>query len=249
MDYKLFSVSTFCASLVLVNISSLAADSCPRGNPRDTIYQRRDQNRCEGINPSIRVGAGLKLISLATRSISEPLDDTINIQIPRLPGLTDPEVKVKSQVRRYQLDDLVLRKDLSQFTFTWSTYVLKKEKVPVNALRALASVNQGSQLVLIPVTIGKTSGQYEFVLRSDTPAKIRTFQIRRLNGQVIYTGPSRSSQGGEIIIAWDGRKNDKSIIPKGRYKLNISVEVEQYGRPPELGDIDPQFEHDPNWLR
>lgn len=249
MDYKLFSVSTFCASLVLMNISSLAADSCPRGNPRDTIYQRRDQNRCEGINPSIRVDAGLKLISLATRSISEPLDDTMNIQIPRLPGLTNPEVKVKSQVRRYQLDDLVLRKDLSQFTFTWSTYVLKKEKVPVNALRALASVNQGSQLVLIPVTIGKTSGQYEFVLHSNTPVKIRTFQIRRLNGQVIYTGPSRSSQGGEIIIAWDGRKNDKSIVPKGRYKLNIPVEIEQYGRPPEPDNIDPHFEHDPNWLR
>lgn len=249
MDYKLFSISTLCAILVLMNISSLAADSCPRGNPRDTIYQRRDQNRCEGINPSIRTNAGINLTSLATHRISDPVGDTMNIQVPRLSGLTDPIVTVRSQIRRYELDNLVLRKEPSQFTFSWSTYVLKQAKVPVKALRALASVNQGSQLVLIPVTIGKTSGQYEFVLHSNTPVKIRTFQIRRLNGQVIYTGPSRSSQGGEIIIAWDGRKNDKSIVPKGRYKLNISVEVEKYGKPPELDNINPHFEHDPNWLR
>lgn len=249
MGYKLFSISTFCASLLLMNISSLAAYSCPSGNPRDTIYQRRDQNRCEGINPSIRVNAGVNLISLATRSIPEPLGDTMNLEVPHLPGLTNPKVSLRSQAKRYQLDNLILRKELSHFIFTWPTYVLKKEKVPVNTLRALALVNQGSQPVLIPVTIGKSSGKYEFVLRSDAPATIRTFQIRSLNGQVIYTSPSRSSQGGEIIFTWDGRKKDKSITPKGRYELKIFAEEEQYGKPPEPTNIQIQFEHDPNWLR
>jgi FlgD Ig-like domain len=249
MRYKFCSISTFCATILLINLSSLATQACPSGNPRDTIYQRRDQNRCEGVNPSIRVNTGLNLVSLVTRSISEPLGDIINLQVPRVPDISNPIVSLNSQVKRYQLDNLILRTESSRFTFAWPTYVLKQEKVPVNALRALAVSDKGSQRVLTPVTIGKSSGKYEFVLRSNAPVKIRTFQILSPNGQIIYTSPSRSSQGGEIIFTWDGRKKDKSIAPKGRYKLKIAAEEEQYDRPPEPSNIDIQFEHHPNWLR
>ncbi|MBW4570538.1 MAG: hypothetical protein KME31_21685 [Tolypothrix carrinoi HA7290-LM1] len=248
MNSRILSISTFFVSFVLTNLSSLPTQACSSGNARETTYQRRDGNRCEGIKPSIRVSGGLNLISIATRRISEPLNDTINLKVPRLRGGGNPEVSLSSVIKRYQLDNLSLKSESSGFTFGWSTYVLKKGEVPVNTLRALASFNQGSHRVYMPVTIGQSSGKYEFVIFSNGPAKVRSFQIR-LNGQDIYTSPSRSSQGGEIIFTWDGRKKDGSIAPSGQYELKVLAEQEKYDRQPEQSKIQIQFAHNPNWLK
>lgn len=248
MDYRILSVSSFFASFMIMSLSSLPTQACPSGNTREITYQRRDSNRCEGIKYSIPVGGGFNLISLVSRSITEPLGNTVNLQVPRLSGSGKPVVSLRSVVKRYQLDNFSLISESSRFTFGWSTYVIKKAQVPVNTLRALASVNQGSQPVFIPVIIGKSSGKYEFVLHSNGAAKVLSFQIR-LNGQDIYTSPSRSSQGGEISFSWNGRKKDGGIAPPDRYELKVVAQQEQYGKPPEESKIQILFAHNPNWLK
>ncbi|RCJ28577.1 hypothetical protein A6770_22790 [Nostoc minutum NIES-26] len=245
MIYRILLVSTLFSSFLLIQCSQSPApeppQACLPGNTSDTAYMWRDKNRCEGIKSGIPTSGGIRLISFASRSING-FSDRLQLQIPNI-GSGNPDVSVRSLGKQYQLDNISFKPGSSAFSFSWSTYVLQKEKIEPVSLRALASFTKGSQAVYVPVTIGKSSGEYEFVLYSNSRAQIPTFQIRR-DGKSVYTSPPKTSQGGEILFKWNAAK-----APAGRYELKYIAELEQFGRPPEKEDLQVLFEHNPDWLK
>ncbi|MEH2010910.1 hypothetical protein [Nostoc sp.] len=232
MKYKLLLTSLF-----IFSFSTLPAQACPPGNSQSTAYIRRDDNRCEGIQPK-EVAGGINLISLVTRGIST-YSNPFTLQIPRLSNDTSkPKVKVESLDKNYVLDDLSLIPSKSLFTFSLKPDILKKAAIPPNTLRALAEVNS----VYLPVTIGEPSTQYEFVFYTSSRAKFPTFEIL-LNGKVIYNSPRNNAQDGEVVFTWNARK-----APAGRYEIHYVAEQQRIGRRPEKFERRFYFEHNPNWL-
>lgn len=234
MNYKILLTC-----LLIFSFSPLTAEACPtEGNPESLAYMRRDNNRCEGIKP-VDAGGNFNLISFVTRRISS-FTDNLSLLVPRISNTT-PNISVRSLGKNYQLDNISLVSGQTNFTFNWSTRILKAANIPANSLRALASV--GSPVIYVPVILGQPSGQYEIVFYSSQTAKFTTFEITR-NSQVIYRNPRNTPQRGEVVFNWDGRN-----APAGRYQLRVVAELEQYGRPPEPVNRQITFEHNPNWLR
>jgi hypothetical protein len=229
------------ASVIALTLSQMPALACPEGNPRSTAYIRRGNNRCEGIKREPVSANSLRLISIATRNIpSYPAE--VSMKIPGINGGGKPEVKVQSLDKNYQLDNPSLTENSGFYTLLWDSYVLKQETVPSNSLRALASVNFGSQVVYAPVILGQSSGQYEFVFYSPSRVKFPVFRILR-NGKEVYSNPRKVAQTNEMIFTWDGRN-----APAGRYELQIEAEIEPRGKPTEKINRKFVFEHNPNWL-
>ncbi|MEG4217367.1 hypothetical protein QUA27_18015 [Microcoleus sp. Pol14C6] len=229
------------ASVIALTLSQIPALACPEGNLRSTDYIRRD-NRCEGIKRQPVSGNSLRLISLATRNIPS-YQAQVSMKIPGINGGGKPEVKVQSLDKNYQLDNPSLTENSGFYTLLWDSYVLKQEKVPSNSLRAVASVNFGSQVVYVPVILGQSSGQYEFVFYSPSRVKFPVFRILR-NGKEVYSNPRNLIQTNEMIFTWDSRN-----APAGRYELQIEAEIEPRGNQPEKINRKIVFEHNPNWLK
>jgi len=227
-------------TLFIFSFSTLPVQACPSGNFQSTNYMRRENNRCEGIQPR-NVGSGINLISIVTRDISS-YPSLLNLIIPRF-GNSTPEVQVQSLDKNYLLDELSLQPSKSVFTFPLKPDILNKAAVSPNSLRALAEVNLDSQTIYLPVTIGKASGKYEFVFYTARRAKFPTFEIIR-NGKVVYKNPRNNAQSGEVVFNWNGSKE-----PTGRYELHIIAEQERIGRPPEKFERNFYFEHNPKWLK
>ncbi|OUL35187.1 hypothetical protein BV372_11705 [Nostoc sp. T09] len=223
-------------SLFVFSLSTLPAQACPNGNPQTTAYIRRENNRCEGIQ-SRDVVSGINLISIVTRGITS-YPNLLTLVIPRL-GNSTPELKVQSLSKNYLLDNLSLKPSQGRFSFTLKPEVLNKAKVPPNSLRALAEVNS----VYLPVTIGKPSGQYEFVFYTSYRSKFSTFEILR-NGTVVHSSSLNNARDGEIAFTWNARK-----APSGRYEVHVIAEQERIGRPSEKFERRFNFEHNPNWLK
>ena len=228
------------ASVIALTLSQMPALACPEGNPRSTAYIRRG-NRCEGIKREPVSGNSLRLISIATRNIPS-YQAQVSMKIPGINGGGKPEVKVQSLDKNYQLDNPSLTENSGFYTLLWDSYVLKREEVPSNSLRALASVNFGSQVVYAPVILGQSSGQYEFVFYSPSRVKFPVFRILR-NGKEVYSNPRNIAQTNEMIFTWDSRN-----APAGRYELQIEADIEPRGKPPEKINRKFVFEHNPKWL-
>jgi hypothetical protein len=232
--------TAFFTSLFIVSLSTLPAQACPSGDPKSIVYIRRDDNRCEGIKPR-NSDRGLRLISFATIGINN-YPNTLTLKIPSIAN-AKPNVRVQSLGKNYILDNVSLTSNNSLFTFSWNPFVLNKEDIRPNSLRALADVNLDAEVVYVPVILQRTSGQYQFVFYTPSRAKFTTVQIRR-NGKVIHSNPRNNLQGGEVAFNWDGKKS-----LAGRYELYIIAEQEQIGRPPEKITKQIAFQHNPNWLR
>jgi len=228
------------ASVIALTLSQMPALACPEGNPRSTAYIRRG-NRCEGIKREPVSANSLRLISIATRNIPS-YQAEVSMKIPGINGGGKPEVKVQSLDKNYQLDNPLLTENSGFYTLLWDSYVLKQEQVPSNSLRALASVNFGSQVVYAPVILGQSSGQYEFVFYSPSRVKFPVFRILR-NGKEVYSNPRNIAQTNEMIFTWDSRN-----APAGRYELQIEAEIEPRGKPTEKINRKFVFEHNPKWL-
>jgi hypothetical protein len=203
----------------------------------------RDENRCEGIKNKLNASGGMQIISLTTSAITA-FDEELHLQIPKLSVVTT-DVSVRSLAKRYQLDNIKFKSQADALTFSWSTYVLKKANIDPKDLRVLAYFLEDSQAVFVPVTIGKYSGEYKFVLYSNSPAEISTFQIiRHSDGKRVYKSSKEISQGNEIIFIWK-----PGIARKGRYKLNYVAEIQQIGKSPERYEKTILFEHNPAGLK
>jgi len=229
-------------SVIALTLSQMPALACPEGNPRSTAYIRRGNNRCEGIKREPVSANSLRLISIATRNIPS-YQAEVSMKIPGINGGGKPEVKVQSLEKNYQLDNPSLTENSGFYTLLWDSYVLKRENVPSNSLRALASVTFGSQVVYVPVILGKSSGQYEFVFYSPSRVKFPVFRILQ-NGKEVYSIPRKIPQTKEMIFTWDSRN-----APAGRYELQYEAEIEARGNPPEKLNRKIVFEHNPKWLK
>ncbi|MGJ5634449.1 hypothetical protein [Nostoc sp. CALU 1950] len=232
--------TAFFASLFIFIISTLPAQACPSGDPKSTVYMRRDDNRCEGIKQR-NSDRGLRLISFATIGIKN-YSNTLSLKIPSIANAT-PNVLVQSLGKNYILDNVSLTSNKSLFTFSWNTFILNQAQILPTSLRALANVNFDSKVVYVPVILERSSGKYQFVFYTPSRAKFPTLQIRR-NGKVIHSSPRNNFQRGEVVFNWNGRN-----LPAGRYELYIIAEQEQIGRPPEKITRQIAFEHNPNWLK
>ncbi|BAY79562.1 hypothetical protein NIES25_60470 (plasmid) [Nostoc linckia NIES-25] len=233
MNYKIIV-----ASLLIFSFSHLpAAASCPEGNPQSTDYIRRQPpNRCEGLIENLSANT-LNLISIATRNLSS-FSKTLTLQVPQINGGQNPEVIVKS------LDDLLLSKNGSRFSFSWDTYVLRQAKIPANKLRAVASYNLGSQPVYVPVILGQSSGKYEFAFYSESRVKFISFKILSPSKETIYETKQPNPKKGETIFTWDGRN-----AAAGRYQLRYVANIERRNEPSDRISRQIVFEHNPNWLK
>jgi hypothetical protein len=232
-------------SLILVSFFPIQAQNCGTGNTRSSNYIQRDNDkRCEGIAP-IDIAGSFSLISLSIGRIRE-MTDSLKLEVPSRNNRA-PKVIVRSLPKNYQLDPLTLRPQGSRYQFKWSNYVIDREDIALESLRATASISDG-KLIYLPVIFNQAT-TYDIVLFSDVRSQIKELQILQ-NNEVIYeTSRPNWQPKGEIFFTWDGRTSDGKLAKAGLYELRVKALLEQDDAPPRNAPINITFEHNPQWLK
>ncbi|MCE2663579.1 MAG: FlgD immunoglobulin-like domain containing protein [Microcystis sp. M53603_WE2] len=232
-------------SLILVSFFPIQAQNCGTGNTRSSNYIQRDNDkRCEGIAP-IETAGSFSLISLSIGRIRE-MTDSLKLEVPSRNNRA-PKVIVRSLPKNYQLDPLTLRPQGSRYQFKWSNYVIDREDIALESLRATASISDG-KLIYLPV-IFNPAKTYDIVLFANARSQIKELQILQ-NNEVIYeTSRPNWQPKGEIFFTWDGRTSDGKLAKAGLYELRVKALLEQDDAPPRNAPINITFEHNPQWLK
>lgn len=232
-------------SLILVSFFPIQAQNCGTGNTRSSNYIQRDNDkRCEGIAP-IDIAGSFSLISLSIGRIRE-MTDPLKLEVPSRNNRA-PKVIVRSVPKNYQLDPLTLRPQGSRYQFKWSNYVIDREDIALESLRATASISDG-KLIYLPVIFNQAK-TYDIVFFSDVRSQIKELQILQ-NNEVIYeTSRPNWQPKGEIFFTWDGRTSDGKLAKAGLYELRVKALLEQDDAPPRNAPINITFEHNPQWLK
>ncbi len=232
-------------SLILVSFFPIQAQNCGTGNTRSSNYIQRDNDkRCEGIAP-IDIAGSFSLISLSIGRIRE-MTDSLKLEVPSRNNRA-PKVIVRSVLKNYQLDPLTLRPQGSRYQFKWSNYVIDREDIALESLRATASISDG-KLIYLPVIFNQAT-TYDIVLFSNVRSQIKELQILQ-NNEVIYeTSRPNWQPKGEIFFTWDGRTSDGKLAKAGLYELRVKALLEQDDAPPRNAPINITFEHNPQWLK
>ena len=232
-------------SLILVSFFPIQAQNCGTGNTRSSNYIQRDNDkRCEGIAP-IDIAGSFSLISLSIGRIRE-MTDSLKLEVPSRNNRA-PKVIVRSLPKNYQLDPLTLRPQGSRYQFKWSNYVIDREDIALESLRATASISDG-KLIYLPVIFNQAT-TYDIVLFSNVRSQIKELQILQ-NNEVIYeTSRPNWQPKGEIFFTWDGRTSDGKLAKAGLYELRVKALLEQDDAPPRNAPINITFEHNPQWLK
>lgn len=232
-------------SLILVSFFPIQAQNCGTGNTRSSNYIQRDNDkRCEGIAP-IDIAGSFSLISLSIGRIRE-MTDSLKLEVPSRNNRA-PKVIVRSVPKNYQLDPLTLRPQGSRYQFKWSNYVIDREDIALESLRATASISEG-KLIYLPVIFNQAK-TYDIVFFSNARSQIKELQILQ-NNEVIYeTSRPNWQPKGEIFFTWDGRTSDGKLAKAGLYELRVKALLEQDDAPPRNAPINITFEHNPQWLK
>ena len=232
-------------SLILVSFFPIQAQNCGTGNTRSSNYIQRDNDkRCEGIAP-IDIAGSFSLISLSIGRIRE-MTDSLKLEVPSRNNRA-PKVIVRSVPKNYQLDPLTLRPQGSRYQFKWSNYVIDREDIALESLRATASISDG-KLIYLPVIFNQAT-TYDIVFFSNARSQIKELQILQ-NNEVIYeTSRPNWQPKGEIFFSWDGRTSDGKLAKAGLYQLRVKALLEQDDAPPRNAPINITFEHNPQWLK
>ncbi len=232
-------------SLILVSFFPIQAQNCGTGNTRSSNYIQRDNDkRCEGIAP-IEIAGSFSLISLSIGRIRE-MTDSLKLEVPSRNNRA-PKVIVRSVPKNYQLDPLTLRPQGSRYQFKWSNYVIDREDIALESLRATASISDG-KLIYLPVIFNQAK-TYDIVFFSNARSQIKELQILQ-NNEVIYeTSRPNWQPKGEIFFTWDGRTSDGKLAKAGLYELRVKALLEQDDAPPRNAPINITFEHNPQWLK
>jgi hypothetical protein len=232
-------------SLILVSFFPIQAQNCGTGNTRSSNYIQRDNDkRCEGIAP-IDIAGSFSLISLSIGRIRE-MTDSLKLEVPSRNNRA-PKVIVRSVPKNYQLDPLTLRPQGSRYQFKWSNYVIDREDIALESLRATASISEG-KLIYLPVIFNQAT-TYDIVFFSNARSQIKELQILQ-NNEVIYeTSRPNWQPKGEIFFSWDGRTSDGKLAKAGLYELRVKALLEQDDAPPRNAPINITFEHNPQWLK
>ena len=232
-------------SLILVSFFPIQAQNCGTGNTRSSNYIQRDNDkRCEGIAP-IDIAGSFSLISLSIGRIRE-MTDSLKLEVPSRNNRA-PKVIVRSLPKNYQLDPLTLRPQGSRYQFKWSNYVIDREDIALESLRATAYISEG-RLIYLPVIFNQAK-TYDIVLFANVRSQIKELQILQ-NNEVIYeTSRPNWQPKGEIFFTWDGRTSDGKLAKAGLYELRVKALLEQDDAPPRNAPINITFEHNPQWLK
>lgn len=232
-------------SLILVSFFPIQAQNCGTGNTRSSNYIQRDNDkRCEGIAP-IDIAGSFSLISLSIGRIRE-MTDSLKLEVPSRNNRV-PKVIVRSVPKNYQLAPLTLRPQGSRYQFKWSNYVIDREDIALESLRATASISDG-KLIYLPVIFNQAT-TYDIVLFANVRSQIKELQILQ-NNEVIYeTSRPNWQPKGEIFFTWDGRTSDGKLAKAGLYELRVKALLEQDDAPPRNAPINITFEHNPQWLK
>ena len=232
-------------SLILVSFFPIQAQNCGTGNTRSSNYIQRDNDkRCEGIAP-IDIAGSFSLISLSIGRIRE-MTDSLKLEVPSRNNRA-PKVIVRSVPKNYQLDPFTLRPQGSRYQFKWSNYVIDREDIALESLRATASISDG-KLIYLPVIFNQAK-TYDIVLFANVRSQIKELQILQ-NNEVIYeTSRPNWQPKGEIFFTWDGRTSDGKLAKAGLYELRVKALLEQDDAPPRNAPINITFEHNPQWLK
>ena len=232
-------------SLILVSFFPIQAQNCGTGNTRSSNYIQRDNDkRCEGIAP-IDIASSFSLISLSIGRIRE-MTDSLKLEVPSRNNRA-PKVIVRSVPKNYQLDPLTLRPQGSRYQFKWSNYVIDREDIALESLRATAYISDG-KLIYLPVIFNQAT-TYDIVLFANVRSQIKELQILQ-NNEVIYeTSRPNWQPKGEIFLSWDGRTSDGKLAKAGLYELRVKALLEQDDAPPRNAPINITFEHNPQWLK
>lgn len=232
-------------SLILVSFFPIQAQNCGTGNTRSSNYIQRDNDkRCEGIAP-IDIAGSFSLISLSIGRIRE-MTDPLKLEVPSRNNRA-PKVIVRSVPKNYQLDPLTLRPQGSRYQFKWSNYVIDREDIALESLRATASISDG-KLIYLPVIFNQAT-TYDIVLFSDVRSQIKELQILQNNKVIYETSRPNWQPKGEIFFTWDGRTSDGKLAKAGLYELRVKALLEQDDAPPRNAPINITFEHNPQWLK
>lgn len=104
---KKFLLLLICSGALLTTWPAQAAP-CPKGNPQETAYMKRDNDpRCEGVGTMDTTGS-LELVSFNIGRITA-LSNPLRLQVPSRNN-QEPKVRLRSFPKNYQLDPLSLRK-------------------------------------------------------------------------------------------------------------------------------------------
>ena len=232
-------------SLILVSFFPIQAQNCGTGNTRSSNYIQRDNDkRCEGIAP-IEIAGSFSLISLSIGRIRE-MTDSLKLEVPSRNNRA-PKVIVRSVPKNYQLDPLTLRPQGSRYQFKWSNYVIDREDIALESLRATAYISEG-RLIYLPV-IFNPSGKYDLVFFTNVRSQIKELQILQNNKVIYETSRPNWQPKGEIFFTWDGRTSDGKLAKAGLYELRVKALLEQDDAPPRNAPINITFEHNPQWLK
>ncbi|NCR74410.1 MAG: hypothetical protein GPI92_01940 [Microcystis aeruginosa K13-06] len=232
-------------SLILVSFFPIQAQNCGTGNTRSSNYIQRDNDkRCEGIAP-IDIAGSFSLISLSIGRIRE-MTDPLKLEVPSRNNRA-PKVIVRSVPKNYQLDPLTLRPQGSRYQFKWSNYVIDREDIALESLRATAYISEG-RLIYLPV-IFNPSGKYDLVFFTNVRSQIKELQILQNNKVIYETSRPNWQPKGEIFLSWDGRTSDGKLAKAGLYELRVKALLEQDDAPPRNAPINITFEHNPQWLK
>lgn len=232
-------------SLILVSFFPIQAQNCGTGNTRSSNYIQRDNDkRCEGIAP-IDIAGSFSLISLSIGRIRE-MTDPLKLEVPSRNNRA-PKVIVRSVPKNYQLDPLTLRPQGSRYQFKWSNYVIDREDIALESLRATASISDG-KLIYLPVIFNQAT-TYDIVFFSNARSQIKELQILQNNKVIYETSRPNWQPKGEIFFSWDGRTSDGKLAKAGLYELRVKALLEQDDAPPRNAPINITFEHNPQWLK
>jgi len=232
-------------SLILVSFFPIQAQNCGTGNTRSSNYIQRDNDkRCEGIAP-IEIAGSFSLISLSIGRIRE-MTDSLKLEVPSRNNRA-PKVIVRSVPKNYQLDPLTLRPQGSRYQFKWSNYVIDREDIALESLRATASISDG-KLIYLPVIFNQAT-TYDIVLFANVRSQIKELQILQNNKVIYETSRPNWQPKGEIFFTWDGRTSDGKLAKAGLYELRVKALLEQDDAPPRNAPINITFEHNPQWLK
>ncbi len=238
-------------NLLLITIVALmtqpaSAQTCREGNTRSSTYMlREDDKRCEGLG-SVQIASPFELVSFSIGRMTT-LSDRLKLEVPNRNNQR-PKVRVRSFPKNYQLDPLTLNPRGSRYQFQWSNFVLDRENIEPNTLRATAFVSAG-KLIYLPVIFSPAAGKYDITLYSNHRSKISELKILQNNQTIYSTSRSNFQPKGQIPFTWNGRTADGKIAPAGLYELRVTAQLEQDDAPPATASINITFAHNPQWLR
>ncbi|EAM53158.1 hypothetical protein CwatDRAFT_6254 [Crocosphaera watsonii WH 8501] len=225
----------FFISVYLLNMTSLTANACPTGRPRDISYIRRDNNRCEGILDSRPISNNFELVAFSSSNLTN-YPDTLKIRVPGT-GRDKPIISIQSYTKNYRLDEVEAIYRDSGFIFDLKTNtILQRVKIPFNSLLPLAFVEKNSRRIYYPVILEQPSNAYKFVIYTRNRRTFPKVEISQ-NGRIIPSNlqPRNIPKRGQITFDWQPRNN-----PAGTYQFYLE---DGNGR-----SISFSFKHDLNWL-